>query len=57
MTAPLGITPYESAVKHGRRMMRDELLHVLNICLAGETDPEARDAVWRAIDRVQRVGL
>lgn len=57
MTAPLGITPYESAVKHGRRMMRDELLHVLNICLAGETDPQARDAVWRAIDRVQRVGL
>lgn len=57
MTAPLGITPYESAVKHGRRIMRDELLHVLNTCLAGETDPVARDAVWRAIDRVQRVGL
>lgn len=57
MTAPLGITPYESAVKHGRRMMRDELLHVLNASLAGEKDPVARDAVWRAIDAAQRISL
>lgn len=57
MSTPLGVTPYESAVKHGRRMMRDEVLQVLNACLAGETDAVARDAVWRAIDRVQRVGL
>lgn len=57
MTAPLGLTPYESAIQHGRRVMRDEVLQVLNSSLAGETDAVARDAVWRAIDRVQRVSL
>lgn len=57
MTAPLGVTPYESAIQHGRRIMRDEVLQVLNGCLAGESDNVARDAVWRAIDRVQRVAL
>jgi hypothetical protein len=58
VNTPLGgYTPYESAVRMGRRMMRDEILQVLNGCLAGETDAACRDAVWRAIDRVQRVGL
>lgn len=58
VSTPLGgFTPYESAVRMGRRMMRDEMLQTLSACMAGESDPVARDAVWRAIDRAQRITL
>jgi hypothetical protein len=58
VNTPLGgFTPYESAVRMGRRMMRDDMLQALSACMAGESDPVARDAVWRAIDRAQRITL
>jgi hypothetical protein len=58
VSTPLGgFAPYESAVRMGRRMMRDEIMQLINGCLAGETDPVCRDAVWRVIDRVQRISL
>lgn len=41
----------------GARLMRDDILQVLARCLAGEQDKTARDAIWRCIDQVQRVGL
>lgn len=52
-----GLTPYENAKVMGARLMRDDILQVLNRCLAGETDQACRDAVWRCIDQVQRVSL
>lgn len=52
-----GLTPYENAKVMGARLMRDDILQLLNNCLAGESDSVARDAVWRCIDRVQRMGL